>query len=58
VHATASDFGARFYGHSLEPGCVCMGVGGRPILPVLQGSRSEERSGEGGSGYRIWGGPC
>jgi hypothetical protein len=53
VHATASDVKARLYNHSLEPGCVCMGVGGRPIVPVSQGLRGEERSGEEEGGSRI-----
>lgn len=48
MHTTTSDIKARFYNHSLEPGCVYTGVGGRPIVPALQGPRSEERSGEGG----------
>jgi hypothetical protein len=53
VHATASDVKARLYNHSLEPGCVCMGVGGRPIVPVSQGPRGEERSGEEGGGGGV-----
>ena len=53
MHATASDIRARLYNHSREPGCVCVGVGGRPIVPVSQGPRSEERSGEGTGGSRI-----